>query len=202
MVEPEPCGFQGCKEPSVASLERRFLCREHFLLACYGQLDACARLLTQRPFPARGSSLVRQSATECISKASALASAVQTLTDVDRARLCDIVLWATELSRRFRRSPRRIVSIPVRLRSEKPSDAWEEDACTQIVSRYGAALECEHLVQIGETLLLVRKDTGERTRSRVVFRSAHQSGRQEIGVELLDCENFWGLDWEAIKSSV
>ena len=201
MVEPEPCGFPGCKERGAASLEDRFLCREHFLLACYARLDACAQLLLERPFPETASGLVRQSTTECLSQANELAGTAQTLTNLERARLLDIVLWASDLTRRVRRSPRRPASFPVHLRSEEPGHPWEEDASTHIVSRYGAALECEHQVRIDETLLLVRRDSGQQTRARVLFRHGKQSGRQEIGVEFPDCGNFWDLDWGAIESS-
>ena len=78
---------------------------------------------------------------------------------------------------------------------------WEEDTITRIVSRYGATLECKHLVRTGETLLVVRKDTGQQTRAQVLFGNSNLSGRQEIGIEFLDCENFWDLDWEATEST-
>jgi len=202
MVQPEACGFPDCKEVGAASLENRLLCREHFLLACYARLDACAQLLLERPFPETASSLVRQLATECLSQAHALASTAQALTNLERARLLDIVLWASDLTRRVRRSPRRPASFPVHLRSEEPGHPWEDDANTLCVSRYGAALECKHQVRIGETLLLVRRDTGQQTQARVLFRHSIQSGRQEIGVEFPDCGNFWDLDWEAVGPSV
>ena len=201
MVEPEPCDFPGCKEPGAASLENRFLCREHFILTCYARLDACAQLLRERPFLETVSGRVRQSATECLSQASFLAGMAQTLTNLERARLLDIMLWATELCHRLRRSPRIPSSFPVRLRTEEPGRMWEEDSIARSVSRYGAALECEHPVRIGQTLLLIRKDTGEQTRARVLFRHSSQSGCEEIGIEFLDCENFWDLDWEAAEST-
>ena len=78
---------------------------------------------------------------------------------------------------------------------------WEEDTITHIVSRYGATLECKHQVRTGETLLVVRKDTGQQTRAQVLFGNSNLSGRQEIGIEFLDWENFWDLDWEAGEST-
>jgi len=201
MTEPEPCSFPGCREPSATLLVYRSLCREHFLIVCSAQLDASVQLLLERPFRGTSSGLVRQLATECLSQASALAGGTQTLSNLERARLLDIVLWASDLSRHVRRGPRKPASFPVHLHSEEPGQTWQEDTITRIVSRDGAALECGHQVRIGETLRVIRRDTGQQTRARVLFRSDIQSGRQEIGIELLDCENFWAMDWEAAEST-
>lgn len=190
MTQPDPCDFPDCKEASAASLENRPLCREHFLLACYARLETCERLLLERPFAEAAFGSVRQFTLECIKQVNAFADSAETQTNLERARVCDIMLWATELSQRIRRSPRKPLPIPVRLLSEEPGHPWEEDTVTRIVGRYGAALECEHPVRIGERLLVIRKDTGQRAWARVLFRHSKQPGRQEIGIELLDCETF------------
>ncbi len=95
----------------------------------------------------------------------------------------------------LRRSPRKVASIPVRLRCEEPGRGWEEDTRTVLLSRYGAALECQHPVETGQMLLVLRTDTGQRAYAQVALRQGKEDGRFEIGVEFLDCDNFWELDW-------
>jgi len=29
-----------------------------------------------------------------------------------------------------------------------------------------------------------------------------EEGRREIGIEFLDCDNFWELDWSAVETTV
>src|SRR2546422_6705192 len=50
---------------------------------------------------------------------------------------------------RPRRSPRRAASIPVWVRREGKGPTWEEETETQVLSRYGACLECRHAVEAG-----------------------------------------------------
>jgi len=42
----------------------------------------------------------------------------------------------------------------------------------------------------------VRTDTGRRAKARVAWRRRKLGRRQEIGIEFLDCENFWDLFWD------
>jgi hypothetical protein len=70
---------------------------------------------------------------------------------------------------------------------------------TKVVSRHGASLECHHLVEIGETLLLKRPDTGTETRARVIWRAPRPGDRFEIGLEIQECDNFWEIDWSTAE---
>ena len=61
-------------------------------------------------------------------------------------------------------------------------------------------LECRHPLRPGEILLVVRTDTGRQAKARVVWRRRELGRRQEIGIEFLDCENFWDLFWDLDES--
>lgn len=96
---------------------------------------------------------------------------------------------------RARRSPRKPAFVRVWLRRETGDRIWEEETQTQMLSRHGAAIECRHAVQTGEVLAIIRRDNGKRVNARVAYSKYNSNGDREIGVELLDNENFWNVNW-------
>ena len=119
------------------------------------------------------------------------------LDEFQRQRLLDLILGAAELGRHVRRSPRRVASIPIRVSSEKPGQPWKEETETRLISRYGALVEFRHPVGRGEKLLLSRRDTGHQAEATVAWCKAKREGELEVGIEFLDCDNFWELEWSA-----
>src|SRR5262249_11573285 len=117
------------------------------------------------------------------------------LANLERARLSKIAQLASALGRRMRRSPRMAAFVPVRLQSKVPGHPWEEETRTRSLSRYGALLECQNPIRTGERLLVAREGTSLEADARVVWKVPKRSGRQEVAIEFLNCDNFWGLDW-------
>ncbi len=202
MAEIERCSVQDCERQSAISLEMRFYCREHFISTCYDRLEECRRWLDGRLSRDATADTVGHFLAECSRHASELADEAADLTNLERDRLLHIVLWAADLSRYLRRSLRKAVSIPVRLCREELGRAWEEETETRLLSRHGASLECQHAVEMGETLLVVRTDTGRQARARVAWLQRRKEGRREIGIEFLDCEDFWELEWSTNRHVV
>src|SRR5438128_8310460 len=127
MAEILRCSVADCEESAAGSLEGRSFCREHFISACYEQLDQCRNWQEARLSPDRTSESVRQFLGECYRQVAQFASNVKEFTGLERAQLIDILLRATDLSRQLRQSPRLAASIPVELRCEEPGGAWEEE---------------------------------------------------------------------------
>lgn len=187
----EQCSASGCEQPAVTSLESRPLCRDHFISTCYAEMEECTQRLQDQQSRYAESESVRQLLADCARGAADLAQTTERLENLQRAQLLDILLWAGELSRRLRRSARKPIRVHVRLRSEKLGRTWEEDTETQMLSRHGAMLECQHPVETGEILEVVRLDTGKQAQARVVWYRRKGSGRVEIGLAFPDSENFW-----------
>jgi len=202
MAEILRCSFLGCEDPAASSLEGCSFCREHFISTCYEQLDQCGSWQEARLSPDRTSESARQFLGECYRQVAQLASNVKEFTGLERAQLIDILLRATDLSYRLRQSPRLAASIPVELRCEEPGGAWEEETQTKQISRYGALLKCQHPVRAEEILLVVRLDTGRQVQARVARQQRKIGEAQEIGIEFLDRDNFWGVDWSAAEAVV
>ncbi len=189
VTETLRCGFSGCGQSAAASLATRLFCREHFMITCYEQLDTCTESLNERPFNDRKAEAVKQFVHECVEQATNLAEKTKDLTNLERARLVDILLWAGRLGRRLRRSPRKIAVLPIRVLSDRPGHYWEEETETRQVSRHGALVECRHPAKTGDTLRVFRLDKDQQERS---------PGRLEIGIEFLDSDNFWELNWGTV----
>lgn len=199
MAEQNRCSAQGCEQLSAARLETSAFCRGHFISTCYARLEECTKLLKERPFRDTAPALVGRFVHECVAQANDLALRAEDLDNLERARLLDIMFWAGDLGHRLRRGLRKKLSVPLRVRCEELGRPWEEETETQLVSRHGAQVPCQHRVEIGDTLLVMRMDTGRQARARVAWREREDGGRQEIGIEFLDFDNFWELEGDTGK---
>jgi len=201
MSQTAQCRIAGCDQDVAASLDGDSFCREHFISVCYARLDQYDKLRKGEGLGILDTETVRRFIHECTRNADAIEQSVRNLNNLDRAKLLHIILSASELGRHLRRSPRKVASIAVRLSSEKLGGAWEEETETVLLSRYGALMRCRHPAKPGDTIQVVRADTGESAQARVAWQRATGNDDLRIGVEFVACENFWGLDWGAVEEA-
>jgi hypothetical protein len=201
MTRIEKCGRANCGQAAAASLDGEAFCREHFISTCYTRLDQYEEIRKGPGLSATNTDSVRRFIHECTRSADEIEHAGLDLDNLDRAKLLHIILSASELGRHLRRSPRKVATIAVRLSSERLGGAWEEDTETVLVSRYGALVRCKHPAKSGETIQVIRADTGEKVLARVAWQRPSGNDDTRIGVEFVACENFWGLDWGAVEEA-
>jgi hypothetical protein len=195
MTLNENCCTANCEQAAAVLLATRPLCVPHFISTSYERIDEYLRAVTEQRFQETFAEETWQFVVDCIARSADLTQCAEKLDNLTRARLLDILLRAAELSRYLRRSPRRRAAVPLQLRCEKLGRAWEEKVHTHTLSRFGAMLDCENHVEAGDSLHLTRLDTGSQIRARVAWSKKSESGRTEIGIELLNCENYWDLEW-------
>ena len=201
MIRAEHCSFAGCNQAVVSSLEGEELCREHFISVCYTQLDRYAEIQKDHRMSGSDMESMRRFVRECVRQADEIEHGAKDLENLERALLLHIIEEATGLGRHLRRSPRKTASVALRLCSDKPGAPWEEDAETVLLSRYGASLRCSRPADPRESLQIVRLDTGQEAHARVVWQRPAGSEGSRIGVEFVDCDNFWGLDSAAVEEA-
>jgi PilZ domain len=201
MTITELCKIEGCGQEVAAALDGEALCRQHFISTCYTRLDQYDEIRKGPGLRATNTDSVRRFIHECTRAADQMEHTTEDLDNLDRAKLLHIILSASELGTHLRRSPRKAATIAVRLSSEKLGGAWEEDTETMQVSRYGALVRCKHVAKAGETLHVIRADTGQKAMARVAWQRPLENDGVRIGVEFVACENFWGLDWGAIEEA-
>jgi hypothetical protein len=201
MTNTEKCRIADCSQGVAASLDGDAFCREHFISECYTRLDRYDEIRKGPGLSITDTESLRRFIYECTRQSDEMEHSAMDLDNLDRAKLLHIILSASELGRHLRRSPRKVVTIAVRLSSEKIGGAWEENTETVLVSQFGALVRCKHAAKPGETLEVMRADTGEKALARVAWQRPLGNDGTRIGVEFVSCENFWGLDWGAVEEA-
>lgn len=202
MLENEQCSVQDCGRRAATVLCIRSFCREHFISTCRAELEANLQRLKESRSGEISAEAARRFIHECMWQADYIEHSAEDLDDLERERLLDIILSAAELGRHLRRSPRVAASIPLRVRSEEPGEPWEEDTQTQLISRYGALVRFQHSLEMDERLHVVRKDNGREAHARVAWYRRKREDRPDVGIEFLDSDNFWGLDWSKVEGNI
>jgi hypothetical protein len=198
-TETENCSALGCWRVATTSLESRPLCRKHFIDTCEAELEAYQLRIRENRLGEVSPESARRFVNQCTQQADIIERGVRDLDDSDRERLINLIVLATELGRHLRLSPRKVTSIAVQVRSEKSRQRWEEKTETEVISRYGALVKCQHYVETGESLRVVRLENGRKANTHVVWHMRKQDGQAKAGIEFLNCDNFWELDWTRIS---
>lgn len=195
MDERVECAISGCLKPPAGLLGGHFYCRGHFVATCYARLDFCADLLRSRAFSGQTSDEMRNFIAECTQQAAKLSETANNLNHIERARLLDILFYASDIGSHMRRSPRKTLTIPVRVHCKTPGHPWEEDAVTRVISRFGGMLECRQTIKPGDVLVVEHLDSGRTANAKLVWGWRARSGAFVAALEFTDNKNFWGLDW-------
>lgn len=91
------CCENACRNAAVTSLDHQALCLNHFLLRCYAQLEALDPRSQKSREQRVDLAAMRAFIEECSQKALEVSLHSGNLTNLERARLLDILLWASEL---------------------------------------------------------------------------------------------------------
>lgn len=95
--KPARCDTGNCGRPAMSSLELKHLCLDHFIARCYARLSACSAKRFADPDEATSVSIDRF-LHSCAQQAAGLVHPMRGLDNLERARLFDILLWASELA--------------------------------------------------------------------------------------------------------
>lgn len=185
------CSAESCSQPAVAQFEARSLCMEHFTSTSIRELESRGQVVRSAPSDPTATETFKQLLANCASQVKELVESEQLSQLPGKERLLDILLLISQLNQQLRRSPRTATSVPLWLRREDPGQTWEEETWTSSISQHGAGLICRHRVEPGRTLYLCRRDKGGRARARVVYSRFDSCGDRQIGVEILDRDDFW-----------
>ncbi len=97
MLANRNCRMGSCSGAAVATLDHQALCLNHFLSRCYEKLENLeprGRKFSSEPVDIAS---MRAFIEECSRKALDISLHSQSLTNLQRGRLLDILLWAGEL---------------------------------------------------------------------------------------------------------
>jgi hypothetical protein len=91
------CSMESCGEPAVAVLAKQALCMDHFVIQCYERFDEANPFAGKDPGRAHELAARMAGVEECSQQALRVCLSEKKLTNLERARLMDILLWAGEL---------------------------------------------------------------------------------------------------------
>lgn len=191
------CSEVRCAESATTLLDGRPMCRKHFLAHAYRYLASVDAQIADAEFHEGRGELAGRLLEEYMRHAADIACAPVAPGNLERAQVLDVLLWASELHGRLRRSPRVRARIPILVRCESLDKPWEEKTETELLSRHGFQFTCRHELEIHQTLLCVRLDKGCQIEARVVWTRRKASGEITAGLEFLADENFWTLETDA-----
>jgi hypothetical protein len=91
------CSDGACHSAAATSLDQQALCLTHFLLRCYARLEAVDPRGQKSREERVDLAAMRAFIDECSQRALEVSLHYENLTNLERARLLDILLWASEL---------------------------------------------------------------------------------------------------------
>lgn len=188
------CDVESCGESAAADLDGHPVCFQHFISVSTSELETRNETVKNQSFETAAVKDFKQFLVDCETQAGKLSESLDADDARNKRKIADLLRRISQSRRGLRRSPRFATSLPVWLRREDPSRTWEEETWTSSVSRHGAGFSCHHSVDIGGEVVLCRRDRGSRVRARVVYSRFDTEGRRQIGVELVDPDDFWDLE--------
>ncbi len=90
------CRFAACQEPGITAIGDEDLCCDHFVVRCYEFLEQIDLERAKSGSDATRTAALKRSVNSCLQGALEVALKSEALTNLQKARLLDIMLWAGE----------------------------------------------------------------------------------------------------------
>src|SRR5216684_2022967 len=186
------CGWSGCGSGAEATLDARPLCRNHFYALAAKRLEEY-RTRLQRIDPTGADRIaIPKFLSEVINQTTTLVATAKFLGPGQRDQFLELSLSAAELYRRVQRNPRVPRNMPILVYRETDSAGRQELTNTVDISRRGACIATSRLWKAGEKIWIQRPGNELRTLARVAWVKETAPSQFLMGLEILDCEDFWG----------
>jgi len=188
------CGWSGCSNDGEATLDGRPLCRNHFYDMAARRLDEYRPRL-QRIDPAGADRItIPKFLSEVINQTTTLVATAKFLSSGQREQFLELSLSAAELYKRVQRNPRIPRNMPILANRETDAAGRQELTNTVNVSKRGACITTKSMWEIGEKIWIEKPGNRLRTLARVAWVKKGEPSQFLVGLEILDCEDFWGLE--------
>ncbi len=188
------CASPGCKDPAESALDARVWCRTHFHQVAAKRLkDYDARLHQGEPAPTERIAIAKF-LSDLMSQATKLIAGAQALTATQREQILAVSFSAMELYKQLQREPRSSRNPPIPVYLEDEACGKQELANALNVSKLGACIATARASKEGETIWIQKQESPLKAYARIVWVKKSAASQYLIGIEILDCENFWELE--------
>jgi hypothetical protein len=196
------CGSSGCSSGGEATLDGRPLCRNHFYdLAAKRLKEHRGRLKQSEPAGATRIAILKF-LSEVVNQTTAMVATAKFLSPSQREQFLELSFSAIELHKQVQRNPRIRRNMPVLVFREMDSTGSQELTNTVNVSKKkGACIATSGIWETGEKVWIEKPGNQQRALARVAWVKKSEPSQVLMGLEILDCEDFWGLESASAKKS-
>jgi hypothetical protein len=188
------CASPGCKGPAEAALDARMWCRLHFYEVAAKRLkEYDARLHKGEPAQAERIAIAKF-LSDLMSQATKLIASAKALTATQREQILAVSFSAMELYKQLQREPRASRNPPIPVYLEDEAGGKQELAHALNVSKLGACIATTRASKEGETIWIQKPQSPLKAYARIVWVKKSAASQYLIGIEILDCEKFWGSE--------
>jgi hypothetical protein len=131
---------------------------------------------------------------EVISQTTTLVANAKLLAPAQRDQFLKLSLSAAELYKQIQRKARIRRNMPILVYREKDPKPMRELTNTVDVSKQGVCIATVRLWEIGEKIWVEKPGNQVRTLARVAWLKKGELTQFLMGLDILDSEDFWGLD--------
>ena len=137
--------------------------------------------------------VILKSLSEVINQTTNVVARAKLLNPRRREQFFELTLSAAELYKRVQRSPRVSRNMPILIYREMDFTRKQELTNTVNVSKRGACIATSSLWETGEKIWIEKPVNKLRTLALVAWVKKSEASQFLLGLEILDCEDFWGL---------
>jgi hypothetical protein len=188
------CEWSGCSNKPEASLDGYRLCRNHFYVRATKRLEEYRAGLRQVAPGMVDHAATLKFISELISHTTTLVANAKLLAPAQRDQFLNLSLSAAELYKQVQRKARIRRNMPILVYRENDSNGMRELTNTVDVSRQGVCVVTSWLWEIGEKIWVEKPGNRVRTLARVAWLKKGEPTQFLMGLDILDSEDFWGLD--------
>ncbi len=185
------CAWPDCKAPAEAALDARLLCRTHFHEVAAKRLKECDARLRKGEPPESERAAMAKFLSELMSQATRVIAVAKSLTATQREQILAVSFSAMELYKQLQRDPRAPRNPPIPIYLQDDAGGKQELANALNVSKLGACIATTRALKEGETIWIQKTQGKRKAYARIAWVKKSAPSQYLIGVEILDCEDFW-----------
>jgi len=188
------CGWPACSSKPEATLDGRGFCRIHFYDKAAKSLDEYRARLQQIEPAGTDRTAILKFLSELISKTTTLVAGAELLNPQQQDQFLTLSKSAAELYKRVLRHARIRRNMPILVYRETDSTGKQELTNTVDISKQGGCVATSGMWKTGEKIWIEKPGNQLRTLARVAWVKKVELSQFLMGFNILDCEDFWGLE--------
>lgn len=188
------CGWFGCSNKPEATLDGSQLCRNHFHDAAAKRIEEFSVRLRRIAPGTEDHTATLKFLSELINQTTTLVASTKFLDPGQRDQFLKLSLSAAQLYKRVQRNARLRRNMPILVYRESDTKGMRELTNTVDVSKRGACIVTSWMWEIGEKVWIEKPGNKVRILAQVAWLKKGELTQFLMGLNILDCEDFWGLD--------